>query len=133
MALWRKDMELWEYKMRSRCTYRELADKIGCSSNHLNQIAVKRFRPGKTLAKMIEKITDGQVTVEELLSGYTQAKSERELARARRKGEKTVKNILISKQGEEIVKNILTQIETIAASHVENVLMQKDEAPVEQK
>lgn len=108
-------MELWEYKMRSKCTYQELADKVGCSSNHLNQIAVKRFRPGKTLAKMIEKMTNGQVTVEELLSGYPQAKTERDAARARRQAEKDVKDILTSNPREhEVVKNILKQIQELA-------------------
>jgi len=60
-------MKLDEYIFRKKVSYVELAEKLGCSRNHLNRVGLGRIKPGIFLAKAIEQITEGEVTSEELL------------------------------------------------------------------
>jgi len=61
-------MDLREYVFRKRTTYDELCKKVGCSRNHLNRVGTGGKIPSLVLAKVIEMVTEGEVTVAELLN-----------------------------------------------------------------
>jgi len=63
-----KNMDLREYCFRKRTNYAELSRKIPCSRNYLSEVALGKKVPSPILAKVIEMVTDGEVTVEELLN-----------------------------------------------------------------
>lgn len=61
-------MDLEEYRWRKRTSYAAMARELNCSPHHLNRIALKKYKPGISLAHRIEQITNGEVTVKELLN-----------------------------------------------------------------
>lgn len=61
-------MDLREYVFRKRTTYDELCKKVGCSRNHLNRVGTGTLKPSVCLAKVIEMVTNGEVTADELLN-----------------------------------------------------------------
>lgn len=60
-------MDLREYLFRNRLTVTELSKKLECHRTYLSEIVNGARKPGKRLAKDIERATDGQVTADELL------------------------------------------------------------------
>ncbi len=60
-------MDLREYLFRKRMTTKEFAEKLEYSRTHLTLILNGKSRPSKRLAKDIERLTDGEVTVADLL------------------------------------------------------------------
>lgn len=63
-----KQMDLREYVFRKRTNLVELSKKIPCSRNYLSEIALGKKIPSPIFAKVIEMVTNGEVTVEELLN-----------------------------------------------------------------
>jgi ribosome-binding protein aMBF1 (putative translation factor) len=61
-------MHLKEYRWKHSTSYVEIARKLKKSRNHVNLIANKKIIPSKSLALLIEMITDGEVTAKELLN-----------------------------------------------------------------
>lgn len=59
-------MDLREYMFRNRLTSVELAKRLDCSRQVITMIRSGK-KVGKRLAKDIEDLTNGQVTVEEIL------------------------------------------------------------------
>ena len=60
-------MELKEYLKESKIKIGDFAEMINVHRNHLSGIINKRFVPGIALARHIEKLTKGKVTVDELI------------------------------------------------------------------
>ncbi len=61
-------MDLREYLFRKRITIAEFSRNINYTPEYVGSIIHKKMKPGKKLAKAIEKATNGEVTVEELMS-----------------------------------------------------------------
>jgi transcriptional regulator with XRE-family HTH domain len=61
-------MELREYLFKKRITNKEFAEKVNYDKSYIGDVANGKKKPGKKLAKAIEKATNGEVTVEELMS-----------------------------------------------------------------
>lgn len=61
-------MMLREYLFKNNLKISEFALIIDYSRNHLNQVVIQNKKPGKKMAKAIEKATEGKVTVKELMS-----------------------------------------------------------------
>jgi len=61
-------MELREWMFHKRISDGEMAEKVACTRNYLNLIKRKAIKPSYRLAKDIEQITQGQVTIAELMS-----------------------------------------------------------------
>lgn len=60
-------MDLREYLFRNRMTVTEFGKKIDCSRSYLSTIINGAQKPGKRLAKEIERATNGEVTTKDLL------------------------------------------------------------------
>lgn len=56
---------LWKYRTNTA----QLARKIGCSYQTLVSYAKKSRKPKLAMAERIERCTDGEVTVQELMTG----------------------------------------------------------------
>lgn len=61
-------MKLKEYLERKKLTERQLALSIGISQQHLNRLINRASNPSLPLAKKIQDVTKGKVTIEELLN-----------------------------------------------------------------
>lgn len=64
-----ENMDLKDYLYIKRMTINQFAELIGYSRNHISGIINGRLKPTKKLAQYIEKMTEGEVTVEDLLKG----------------------------------------------------------------
>jgi transcriptional regulator with XRE-family HTH domain len=62
-------MDLRTYLFQKRLSVTDFSDKLGCSRIHLSGVVNGKRIPSLLLAKSIEKFTNGEVTVEELLKG----------------------------------------------------------------
>ena len=60
-------MDLREYLFRKRLTVKEFSETLDYTRTHLSQIINGNRRPSKRLAKAIEELTEGEVTIHELL------------------------------------------------------------------
>lgn len=60
-------MDLREYLFRHRLTVTEFAKVINYGRTYINNVVTGTRSPGKKLAKEIERATNGEVTVDELL------------------------------------------------------------------
>lgn len=60
-------MELKLYLVKNRLTINEFSEMLNYSRTHLSAIINGRLSPSKKLAKMIEKATNGEVSIKELL------------------------------------------------------------------
>lgn len=60
-------MKLKLYLVENRISITDFCKELGCSRGHLTGIVNEKIKCSKTLAKLIEKITEGQVTMQELL------------------------------------------------------------------
>lgn len=61
-------MNLRDYLHFNRITVTEFAKTVDYSRGHLASIVNGKLKPSKKLARQIEKATNGQVTIEELLN-----------------------------------------------------------------
>lgn len=59
-------MDLREYLFRKQISITEFSNQLECSRGYLSTI-VHGKKPSRLLAKEIERITNGEVTVEELM------------------------------------------------------------------
>lgn len=62
-------MDLREYLFRKRLTVTEFSKELEYSRTHLSEIVNGKRKVGKRLAKDIEKATNGEVTIAELMKG----------------------------------------------------------------
>lgn len=69
MLLAGENMNLKEYLFLKRMTVTEFSEMMGYNRNHISGIVNGRIIPSRGLAKSIERITNGEVTAEELLKG----------------------------------------------------------------
>ena len=60
-------MKLSDYLKIKEMNHSELAKKLGVTRSYLSQIVYEKNRPSVSLAKKIQEITNGYVTVTELL------------------------------------------------------------------
>ena len=67
-------MWLYEWLYQERMTQDELAKLIGISRTRLNLIMTGKATPSPRTAKLIQDITKGQVSLEDLLYGKTENK-----------------------------------------------------------
>lgn len=70
MALTGENMNLREYLFINRLSVTEFSEKLEYSRTHLSAIIHGKLKPSKRLAKAIEKATNGDVTIQEVLSEY---------------------------------------------------------------
>lgn len=59
-------MDLREFLFRKRMTVTEFSKQLDCNRSYLSDIMHGSKKPGKRLAKEIERLTDGQVKAEDL-------------------------------------------------------------------
>lgn len=71
-------MDLREYLFRNRVTLTDFANKIEYDRAYLSLVSNGLQRPSERLAKTISDATEGQVTVEELLSIVPKKTSKKE-------------------------------------------------------
>jgi len=69
MPLLGDTMNLREYLFVKRITVKDFSELVDYSRTHLSAIVNGKLRPSPKLARRIEKATEGEVTVEELLKG----------------------------------------------------------------
>ncbi len=67
MALLGENMNLREYLFIKRISVKEFSEALDYSRTHLSGIVHGKLKPSKRLAKAIEKATNGEVTVTEIL------------------------------------------------------------------
>jgi transcriptional regulator with XRE-family HTH domain len=67
MALLGDKMNLREYLFIKRMSIQEFSEIVDYSRVHISGIVNGKFRPSRKLAKRIEKETNGEVTINELL------------------------------------------------------------------
>jgi len=60
-------MKLEEYLKLKKLSLRKFAKLIGVTHGHVSQILRKKKSPSLLLAKQIEKVTDGKVTIYDLI------------------------------------------------------------------
>jgi len=60
-------MDLKRYLKENKIKVGDFAEMVDIHRNHLSGIINKRFVPGITLARQIERLTKGNVTVSELI------------------------------------------------------------------
>jgi DNA-binding transcriptional regulator YdaS (Cro superfamily) len=69
MPLVGENMDLREYLFIHRLSVKDFSEKLDYSRTHLSAIVHGKLKPSKRLARAIERETNGEVTVEELLKG----------------------------------------------------------------
>jgi DNA-binding transcriptional regulator YdaS (Cro superfamily) len=63
-------MDLREYLFRHRIKIVDFSKELGCSRIHLGEVINKKRTPSLMFAKAIERATNGEVTVNELLGEH---------------------------------------------------------------
>lgn len=61
-------MDLREYLYKEEMTLTKLAEMVDCNKSYLSRVKKKRKKPGKKLARYIERATQGEVTADYLLN-----------------------------------------------------------------
>lgn len=69
-------MELKKYLFFKRVNVKEFSEKLEISRSYLSAIVNGKIIPSKKIARQIERATQGEVTVEDILKGK-EAKSNR--------------------------------------------------------
>lgn len=64
-----ENMTLKEYLFIKRMSVKDFSEYMGYSRTHISSIINGHLKPSKGLAKAIERVTEGQVTEEELMKG----------------------------------------------------------------
>ena len=65
-------MDLREYLFHKKLQVKEFGTLVDCSRSYMSRVVHKKIIPSKRLAKSIERATDGEVTVDELLGKPTE-------------------------------------------------------------
>jgi transcriptional regulator with XRE-family HTH domain len=60
-------MDLREYLFRKKLTVTEFAKKINYGRTYVNEIITGNRTPGRKLAEALEKETNGEVTIKDLI------------------------------------------------------------------
>lgn len=60
-------MDLRTYLFQKRRSIADFSRQLKCSRDHLSRIINGKLKPSQRLAEDIEQLTDGEVTVQELL------------------------------------------------------------------
>jgi len=68
-------MQLKLYLVKNKIRTQDFAQRLGCSRTHLSEVMNGRKKAGLTLAKLVQILTNGEVTAEEVISEY-QVKAE---------------------------------------------------------
>lgn len=73
-------MQLDEYFFRNRktMTVKQFAPRVELHPGYIGLIANKRIRPSLKVARRIEKETNGEVTVAEIMEGFPEKKKKEE-------------------------------------------------------
>ena len=74
-------MELFEYIWKSKTSANKLARALDCNANTLGNIKTKKSSPGLLMALKLQKISEGQITLTDLLSDEDKEKWEKWIAR----------------------------------------------------
>ena len=74
-------MELFEYIWKAKTTATEIAKEMDCSPNSLGNIKTRKSSPGLLMALKLQKISEGQITLTDLLSDEDKEKWEKWIAR----------------------------------------------------
>lgn len=61
-------MNIKVYSYKEGIKVKDLAKKFGISVNYISMLNTKKRKPSKKLAKKIVEITEGKVTLDELLA-----------------------------------------------------------------
>lgn len=61
-------MKLKLYLVANKISITDFCEKVGCNRGYMNDIANGKKIPGKHLAQAIEKETNGEITVKDLLN-----------------------------------------------------------------
>ena len=69
MPLLGDTMNLREYLFINRLSVKEFSEKVDYSRTHISGIMHGKLKPSPKLARRIEKETNGEVTIEELMKG----------------------------------------------------------------
>lgn len=94
-------MDLNKWLWEKRMTKKEFAFRAGVVRKYIHDIISKRAKPSLKLAELISKITENEVTVEELIEGcYNKRTYYSMMARKRKKKEerKRERDLLDSSQ-----------------------------------
>lgn len=62
-----ESMNLREYLFLKRMSVTEFSELVDHSRNYISQIVNGKYKPSKRLARAIEKMTNGEVTAQELM------------------------------------------------------------------
>lgn len=73
-------MELFEYIWKSKLSANKLARQLDCNANTLGNIKCGRSSAGLLMALKLEKLSEGQITLADLLSPEDKEKYEKWLA-----------------------------------------------------
>lgn len=65
-------MDLREYLFRKKMSVAQFGRNINYAPGYISRIIHNKKKPGKKLAKIIEKATDGEVKADELIRKYEQ-------------------------------------------------------------
>lgn len=60
-------MDLRTYLFHKRMSIAEFSRQLKCNRDHLSRIVNGKLKPSQRLAKDIEQLTEGEVTIKELL------------------------------------------------------------------
>lgn len=67
MLLRGENMDLEDYLYLKKMTQKDFAQMMGYSRNHISGIVSGRIKPNLKLARAIEKFTEGEVKVKDLI------------------------------------------------------------------
>lgn len=70
-------MNLREYLFRQEISVKDFADQLGTDRSYISAFKTGRLIPGKRLAQDIVDLTNGQVTIEELMDPKATPKKKR--------------------------------------------------------
>lgn len=72
-------MDLREYLFRHRISVKDFSERINYARAYISDIVNGGKKPGKKLAAIIEKATNGEVLAEELLKGQSNLSRQKEI------------------------------------------------------
>jgi len=64
---WREQVNIREYLFYNKLSVREFSKKVDCSRTYLSQIVHGKIKPGRKLARDIERATNGEVKAADML------------------------------------------------------------------
>lgn len=70
-------MHLKKYLRKQKIRYRDFAEELGIAEQSMKNIVACSRRPGLLLALKIEKMTNGQVTPQQLVEDFEKAQQDK--------------------------------------------------------